>query len=49
MKIRPVAAELFQSDGLTDEADTSFPQFCKRAYKLISGVVLYMLFGCTGT
>jgi len=39
MQIRPVGAELFLSDGLTDgqtrhdEADNRFSQFCKRANK----------------
>ena len=36
MKIRPVGAELFHADGLTDvhgDANGRFSQFCERAYK----------------
>jgi hypothetical protein len=43
MKIRPVGAELFHADrrtgrqaGRHDEADSRFPQFCERAYTLLT-------------
>ena len=40
MKIRPVEGELFHLDGQTDrhdEANSSCPQFCGRAEKLLVG------------
>jgi len=50
MKLRPVVPELLRADGRTDgqndrydDANSCFPQFCERAYKILSfahGVVL---------
>jgi len=38
MKIRPVGAEMLYASGRTDrqdEANSSFSQFCKRAWKRV--------------
>jgi len=40
MKIRPVGAELFHVDGQTWQSDSRFTQFCERARRRETEIIL---------